>query len=501
MEIKKQNLSKITIKNSAYSLSCALISKIGGLIFAAIIARILLPELFGIYTLVMSVVVIATTFTDLGIETASTRYISDALGKNNPGKARAYFRYIFKIKLLLILLAIFLVLGLAKYLSYNVFDKPFVFFPLIFACFYILIESLRGFFMSLFLAIKDLRPTPLLGVAQQISKIFFSLFAIVLLAPQFRIQGIFVAFGLSGILSLILSLILLTKKNRGLFFGKKESIERPKVLKYVGFMGVASLSLIFFASIDTLMLGRFVEASYISYYGVALSLVFSISALLSISGIMIPVFTQIHKNRLKRGFKKTFNYLLMFSIPIFFGFIFVSKYLIHAIYGPAYSTAAFASYILALLIVTAPLINLYSTLFSAKEKAKELSKLIFIALIINIVLNYFLIKTFLGISQEYAIMGAALATLISRSFLLISLSSKANTNFKISIKGSSLSKFLLASVAMSFFLVLFNHFVNLNLFLGIIEIVLGAVIYFTVLILIKGIGKEDFELLRSLIKK
>jgi len=41
----------------------------------------------------------------------------------------------------------------------------------------------------------------------------------------------------------------------------------------------------------------------------------------------------------------------------------------------------------------------------------------------------------------------------------------------------------------------------MNLFFGILEIILGAGIYFGVLILIKGVGREDLDLVRGLIRK
>ena len=85
--IENQNLSKIAIKNSSYSLAGTLIYKFGGLIFTILIARLLLPELFGIYALVLSIVTILLTFTNLGINETSLRYISDALGKKDNKKA------------------------------------------------------------------------------------------------------------------------------------------------------------------------------------------------------------------------------------------------------------------------------------------------------------------------------------------------------------------------------------------------------------------------------
>ena len=81
--VENQNLSEIAIKNSSYSLAAGLIYKFGGLIFTILIARLLLPELFGIYALVLSIVTIFMTFTNLGVDETSLRYISDASGKRS----------------------------------------------------------------------------------------------------------------------------------------------------------------------------------------------------------------------------------------------------------------------------------------------------------------------------------------------------------------------------------------------------------------------------------
>ena len=79
MEVKKENLSSIAVKNSVFALVFTVISKIGGAIFIILIARLLLPELFGVYSLAISIIVIIMTFTDLGISNTVVRYVSQAI--------------------------------------------------------------------------------------------------------------------------------------------------------------------------------------------------------------------------------------------------------------------------------------------------------------------------------------------------------------------------------------------------------------------------------------
>jgi len=497
---KKENLTKLALKNSAYQFATTFIAKIGGLIFTIMLARLLLPELFGIYNVVLSIVLIVLTFTDLGVGGTAMRYVSEALGKNNKTKARSYFRYLLKIRGLLLILAITIILLIAKPLAYNFFNKPLVFLPLIFSCLYILMLSLNNFLLVLFKALKDLSKLPLIELTSQIFKISLSLLALLILSSKFQVSGIFVAFTIASCLSFILAIILFGK-NRDLIFGKIIQIEKPRVLNYLKFMSIASISLVFFGSIDTLMLARFVEAAYIGYYRVGLSLVYAVSGLLAFSGILLPIFIQINKQRVERAFQKTFRYLIMLTIPATFGLIFVAKYFILAIYGSEYLLSTSSLYILSFLIITLPLVGLYSIIFSAKEKPKFLAKFIVISLIINIVLNYILIKSLVNFSQEYAIIGVGFATVISRVFYLSALAIKAKTQFKIKPKTSPIIKSVIASIVMVIFLVLFNYCVDINLFLGIVEIIFAVLVYFGVLWLIKGIGKEDLKIVKDLVKK
>jgi len=128
--IEKQNLSKVAMKGSAYGFVSLLILKFGGLIFTIIIARILLPELFGIYTLALSIVTLILTFTDMGINKTFMRYFSDSLGKRNKKLSRGYFKYLLKVKSLLIIFVIILFIIFSKYISYNIYEKPVQYFLL-----------------------------------------------------------------------------------------------------------------------------------------------------------------------------------------------------------------------------------------------------------------------------------------------------------------------------------------------------------------------------------
>lgn len=502
MELDKenQNLSKLAVKNSGYTLLYNIVLKLGGLIFTMIIARMLLPELFGVYSLVLSIITIFMVFANLGIDDTLLRYLSFSFGKKKISQVRSYFKFLFKIKILTVFTVVILVAVLSKLLSYNLYKNPLLFYPLVFSCLFLIMESFCSFFTTFFTALKELKTLVILNGFLQIFKISFSLLALLLLSDVFKVSGLFVAFFLSGAIILFITISILFRRDRNFFVGPKENINKGKVLRFLGFMGIANLSLVFFGSVDTLMLGKFVSLEYLGYYRVALSLVATIASLLSLAGLFLPFFTQITGKRFIRGFYKTMRYLLILSIPATAGICFLSKYMIKAIYGNAYLPGVSSIYFLSLLIITTPLIGLYSIIFQSKEKPQIISKSVLFSLFANILFNVLVIFLFRN-NPLFMIAGIGLATSLSRILLLSLLVIYAKKEFKFNIKGIGLRAPVFATIVMSAFLLTFNHLVNINIFWGIIEVILGAGIYFVVMILIKGINKEDLNLLKSLIKR
>ena len=499
MKNKKENLSEVVVRNSAFDLASNFIAKLGGMIFTIfILARLLGPELFGVYNLAFSIIAIILTFTDLGISSAATRYISEAIGKKDKKTARSYFKYFLMLKSVVPIIAIIILIFISKYLAFNFYKTPLLFFPLIFATFYIFISSIASLPQSFLYALKDLKKIPQIQLIQEISKIALSLAAIFIFTYEFEVPGIFLALAVTSLIVFIYSLFIVLKKDKSLIIGPKTQIEKPRILKYTWFMAISSISLVIFASVDTLMLGKFVDPSFIGYYRAALGLVLSVGALISVRSILMPVFTQINKKRLERGFEKVIKYNLMFSIPAAAGIFLLAVPIVKILYGIDYALAAPPLYILSFLIIIASLISTYKPLYQAREKPKLLAKALTISLVLNIILNYILITSFLSLGQSYAIIGAGLATLISRTFLLATLSIKSRSEFGLKLfkNKSNLFKPTFSAIIMSLFLIIINNFITtINIPILIIEIILAAAVYLIIMLLIKGITTQDLKLL------
>src|SRR3989344_423213 len=93
----------IALKNSIYQFSATFVGKVGALILTIILARLLMPEVFGLYSLALSTILIFVAFSDLGIADTLVRFVSKELGKKKIAKAKVYSQYLIKIKVFIML--------------------------------------------------------------------------------------------------------------------------------------------------------------------------------------------------------------------------------------------------------------------------------------------------------------------------------------------------------------------------------------------------------------
>src|SRR3989344_9262535 len=112
--IKKRDFSGntgIVLKNTIYQTTGSVVAKIGALIFTIIIARLLMPELFGLYSLALSTILLFASFSDLGVGYAAITFISKKLSEDKYSKANGYYIFLlrFKIALLIIISSLLII--------------------------------------------------------------------------------------------------------------------------------------------------------------------------------------------------------------------------------------------------------------------------------------------------------------------------------------------------------------------------------------------------------
>lgn len=472
-------LARTVLKNSIFNSSQVLIKSIGGLIFSIILIRLLvLPDLYGIYNLAISIGFMVFTFADLGINATATRYISLAMGKGDEVLARSYFVYLFKIKTYLTFILSLALVLFAGLISLYIFSKPELTIPLRVTGIFIFLQSMADFLDSIFTGFQRFE-YPLVR---------HTVFELVRLAvvPAF----IFLGFSVSGaILGISLSLagafavlIYYFKKHFGyLLSGTTVEIDKKEIKRFVGYLTIGSLSGVFYGYIDSVMLGILMEVKYVGFYKAASLIIFGFMGVISITGILLPFLTQLEGKDLNNALMKISRYSFILSFPCALGIVFLGEEMIRLVYGQAYLPALTPLYVLALLILINPFES-FVVLFTAKGKPDFPVKMNIISSILNVVLTYVLII-------EIGMLGAAIATVVSRAFNTIGLFLISRKLFATSLHSALIYKPLIASIAMSLLLYVFPK--PAHIIEGIIEVVLAAALYFMVLVVIRGIGRED----------
>src|SRR3989338_5981732 len=288
---KFSGYSGLAAKNSIYQFLTNIILKGGSLLFTLIFARLLMPELFGLYSLALATIILFALLADLGIGQSLIVFISKSMQKNKPEEAKAYFNYIFKIKIWLTLLSVTLLVLSSKLIVSFYNDKP-ILLALLVGTLYVVSLSLIGVFDALFQAVNNFRQNMLRELIFQILRlIIVPIGALLFIKSSYD----FILFVIIGLLSLtyIVALIfmayvayqkvpLMKEKSRGL-----NSLEKKKVNKFLGIMALTVLSGMFIGYIDTLMLGRFVTPEYIGFYQAALNAINSLIPLIPISIVLL----------------------------------------------------------------------------------------------------------------------------------------------------------------------------------------------------------------------
>ncbi len=417
----------MAVKNSIYSFLTSTLAKVGSLLFTAVligstflvklfslfsieIKPLLSPEVFGLYSLSLSTILIFAGFSDLGIGNALVRYISK-YDKNS----RGYIDYLVKLKITLTSI-VALILVLSSYFIANFYQKP-IFLALLAGSAYILSMSLLGFISGFFQAENNFRIIFNRELLFQILRLILVPIAIIF---SLAYSSQFVLFVILITLSLCYFLALLfLKLNLKKYHGKSLNFSQKKeVNKFILPLTVTALSGTFFGYIDIIMLGRFVEASYIAYYQAAFALFGSGITIISFSAVLFPIFSRLKGARLLNGLKKSILVTLPISILGGAFTYFIAPLAIFYIYNADYLPAAKILQALSILFLTDPLISVYSSFFISEGKSYFVAKVLIISTLINIILNYVLITTLLPYGDYYAVFGAVISTVLSRFIYL-----------------------------------------------------------------------------------
>ncbi|MCK9150777.1 flippase [Methanobacterium alcaliphilum] len=256
-----------------------------------------------------------------------------------------------------------------------------------------------------------------------------------------------------------------------------------------------NLSMMIMSSGDRYIIGYYLDPSAVGIYSASYILGSVLSFLYApISTVFFPTITRLFENKddaMQKYLTFTFKLFLMIGLPALFGIAVLSKQLLSIL-----TTSIFVgSFIIVSIIAIGDLFfnlsNMFSNILMLFKKNNLIAFSYIISAIINITLNIYLVSLI-------GIIGAALSSVITYIILFSIISFFSFREIKFEWDPLFIVKCIISSSIMA----LVIYYLGLSGLMGILfSILLGIGIYFGFLILLKGISKNEYYLIKNIVSK
>lgn len=271
------------------------------------------------------------------------------------------------------------------------------------------------------------------------------------------------------------------------------SFWKPTIKEALPF-GLSTIFITVFYWISSVMLSAMKGDAVVGWYNAAYRLVLVLLFIPTAwSNAIFPVMSKLYvtsRDSLRFSFERSFKYLTILAIPIGVGTTLLAQRFILLIFGAEYTNSIVALQILVWSSVFIFMSNSFGNLFNSLNRQIIGTKIVGICCAVNIVLNLILIP-------RYGLIGASVATLFTE-FLSLALGLIWGRRIGYGLfnrnSAGNVAKVLISSAAMGVFIWYFH-----NLKLQAL-VPLAALLYFVILYIIRGVDKEDRNLIMGVVR-
>jgi O-antigen/teichoic acid export membrane protein len=472
-----------TIRGIARNTMVLLIGKIITIVltyfYTIYTARYLGAEGFGILSFAIAFTGISCLLADLGLSTLAIREIS----RNNL-LASKYVGNILAIKMILAVITLGFTVITINLLGYP-FKTVIVVYVMIFSTIF---TSFTSLFNSIFQALQKME---YISLSTILNSLLMFVGTVMIISQDREIIYFASIYFLVNLIVLGYSIyicihkFLIPKIEFDLSFWKdllKESIP----------YWLTTLFLSIYYGMDMVMLSIMKGNEIVGWYAASYRLIDGVAIIpIVFMSVMYPIFSKYHvdsKNTLNIAFNKSLKYMTIIGIPIGIGTTILADEIIMFLYGNGYELSVGVLKILIWASVLSFISWTPATLLNSTNKQRTLMILTFIGAILNFILNYLLIPS---LSYE----GAGIATVITELVVgLMMLAQVQKTQNLLAPLFDAVFRSLISATAMGLLILTLKTYILLL-------IPLASIIYFISLFIVGGFEKEDFNLLKSSMKK
>ncbi len=476
------------MKNIVYIAIVTIILGLQRFLLLPLLTKNLGPEYYGVWANTINTVLLLTAIATLGMGPTITRFLSSEKNKQKISKDFfMIFTLLFLSSLLFSIICFFLSDTIAffilKNLDYSIFIKI--------ACSLIILETLNAILVVFYKTLRMFKTYAYLYIVYAGIELFSFWY---LLSNSFGLTWIFI---ISIIIKALLMFIGLSVVKTKVGW-HSPSLDRIK--PYISY-GFPLILLPFYHWIirvsDQYVIGFFYGAKEIGVYSLHYSLAFILLNFTSIiMFVLYPTITRLwdeHKIKEVKEFTKfSYKYIMMLFIPSIIGFFVLYEGIIRNISTKEFLSTSLLLIILAIATIFNSIASLLQTILLLLKKTRFINRITLISAITNIILNIIFVYYF-------GIIGAAISTLIT--FLMFTILSLVYTHkeYKFDFMPASIIKFMVAAIIMG--IILFFFSTSINIFYLISQILVGAAVYFIILILLRAISRQEIRFFLSIYKK
>jgi len=481
----KTEVAKNNIVYTVGNIAAALLS----FIFSVVVARILQPEQFGLFSFTLVVMGFFAIFVDPGVSMTIIKFASESMERGENSKVRYFLRFLFRFKISLTILIGIFIAAFSSQISAYVFGKPDQGFFIVLAAVVLISNSLYDYASNALISFKNFRVMTALRIAERVFRISFVVLLVLIgLGAAGAALGVaagFLAVGMVGV-------FWIRVKYRNVFVANGSPLNKAPLLAFGmwAFAGTTITSI--YMQLDSLMISMLRPVQDVGFYSIASSWVSLIIYIIPISSIvMYPYFSGLGGSKSSEALRRSVKYMMIFVMPVAFLMSAFSASIISLFYTESFLPAA--SPLSLLSFVSIPLVFgplLLSFLYGI-GKPKLHTIIISFVFVLGIILNYFAIIT-------YGIWGSAAAMLITRMIEMCLLAAAITLTTGAIFRLADIVKPLVASIFIYIMAVLVGASVLPQL---IVYGVLLLLVYAGIMLAIGGIRKGDVMTVLGWIKK
>jgi len=461
------------------------LSNLGAFFLLPIITKTLGTYDYGTWAQISITVSLLSPLALLGLQMAFVRFLA---AEKDVARIREVFFSIFFFVFFTGMLVSVLVFALSDFLAVTVFGDITTSYYIKAGSFLILLSAIDQISLFYFRISRQIHVFGLLSLFQSLGRLFLVL---ALLLAGFGLLGVIGATLIVQVCIVLFSLILVIRQI-GFAIPRFEGL--GEFIKYGTPLTPNSLIRWITDSSDRYIVGIFLGLSAVGIYSAAYAIGSLVHLFITpIQFILFPELSRLYDEErvddVRNYLSSSLRYFLLIAIPAVVGLTVLAKPVLMILTTPAFAAGSIVIPFIALSGLFGGVFQIIINITFLVKKTQFNLFIHVIAAVANLVLNVALIP-FIGI------LGAAIATLASYILMVIVVIYISFRDLSFDLGFAFILKCIISAGIMAAILLLFDP---QNLFYLLISIVMGIIVYFAVMIVLKGVGRKEFELIKNLI--